>query len=104
MKKNEIGILAEREATVVHCPTSNMKLGTGGTLSYPVHKAEAGVDVRLGTDGPASSASGFDLRMEARVATLVQRYVITGSDLVARSRGMADGSQGQSGLGHMEPR
>ena len=39
VKKNEIGILAEREATVVHCPTSNMKLGTGGTLSYPVHKA-----------------------------------------------------------------
>lgn len=73
VKKNEIGILAEREATVVHCPTSNMKLGTGGTLSYPVHKA-AGVDVRLGTDGPASSGSGFDLRMEARVATLVQRH------------------------------
>ena len=73
VKKNEIGILAEREATVVHCPTSNMKLGTGGTLSTRSTR-RPGVDVRLGTDGPASSGSGFDLRMEARVATLVQRH------------------------------
>jgi 5-methylthioadenosine/S-adenosylhomocysteine deaminase len=73
VKKNEIRMLAQHEATAVHCPSSNMKLACGGTLSLPAFN-EAGVDVRLGTDGAASSGSGLDLLAEARLAALVQRH------------------------------
>ena len=73
MKKNEIRTLARHEATAVHCPSSNMKLACGGTLSLPAFN-EAGVDVRIGTDGAASSGSGLNLLAEARLAALVQRH------------------------------
>ena len=73
VKKNEIRTLAQHDVTAVHCPSSNMKLACGGTLSLPAYN-EAGVDVRLGTDGAASSGSGLDLLAEARLAALVQRH------------------------------
>ena len=72
VKKNEIRMLARHKATAVHCPSSNMKLACGGTLSLPAFN-EAGVDVRIGTDGAASSGGGLDLLAEARLAALVQR-------------------------------
>jgi len=73
VKKNEIRMLAEHDVTAVHCPSSNMKIACGGTLSYPAYM-EAGVDVRIGTDGAASSGSGLDMLSEARLAALVQRH------------------------------
>ena len=73
VKKNEIRMLKKHEATAVHCPSSNMKLACGGTLSLPAYM-EAGVDVRLGTDGAASSGNGLNMQAEARLASLVQRH------------------------------
>ena len=73
VKKNEIRLLKKHDATVVHCPSSNMKLACGGTLSLPAYTAE-GVDVRIGTDGAASSGNGLNILAEARTATLVQRH------------------------------
>ena len=73
VKKNEIRLLKQHGATAVHCPSSNMKLACGGTLSLPAYM-EAGVDVRLGTDGAASSGNGLNMQAEARLASLVQRH------------------------------
>ena len=73
VKKNEIRILKNRNVTAVHCPSSNMKLACGGTLSLPAYQ-EVGVDVRLGTDGAASSGNGLNVLSEARTASLVQRH------------------------------
>ena len=70
--KKEMRIIARHGAHAVHCPTSNQKLACGGTMSYPAMK-DAGVDVRLGTDGSASNNS-LDLRAEAKAASLVQRH------------------------------
>tara|TARA_B100001142_G_scaffold322845_1_gene371884 strand:- start:1132 stop:2412 length:1281 start_codon:yes stop_codon:yes gene_type:complete len=70
--KKEMRILASHGAHAVHCPTSNQKLACGGTMSYPAMK-EAGVDIRLGTDGAASNNS-LDLRTEAKIASLLQRH------------------------------
>ena len=70
--KKEMRILASHDAHAVHCPTSNQKLACGGTMSYPAMK-EAGVDIRLGTDGAASNNS-LDLRAEAKIASLLQRH------------------------------
>ncbi|MGC9397839.1 MAG: amidohydrolase family protein [Anaerolineae bacterium] len=50
---DEIALLAESGATVVHCPVSNAVLGSG---IAPVAALQAhGVRLRLGTDGPASN-------------------------------------------------
>ena len=73
VKKNEIRMLAEHQVTAVHCPSSNMKIACGGTMSLPAYN-DAGVDVRIGTDGAASSGSGLDILAEARLAALVQRH------------------------------
>ena len=73
VKKNEIRIMAEHDVTAVHCPSSNMKLACGGTLSLPPY-LEEGVDVRIGTDGAASSGNGLNMLAEARLASLIQRH------------------------------
>ena len=70
--KKEMRILARKGAHAVHCPVSNQKLACGGTMSYPA-MIEAGVDVRLGTDGAASN-NGLDMRAEAKAASLIQRH------------------------------
>jgi len=50
---DDIALLAEKDATCVHNPTSNMKLGSG---FMPVQKLlNAGIRVCLGTDGSASN-------------------------------------------------
>jgi len=73
VKKNEVRMLNNHGATAVHCPSSNMKLACGGTLSLPAY-LDAGVDVRIGTDGAASSGNGLNILNEARTAALVQRH------------------------------
>lgn len=51
--EKEIGLLAEKRASVVHCPVSNAVLGSG---IAPVKAMLAkGINLRLGTDGPASN-------------------------------------------------
>ena len=70
--KKEMRILARKGAHAVHCPVSNQKLACGGTMSYPA-MIDAGVDVRLGTDGAASN-NGLDMRAEARAASLIQKH------------------------------
>jgi len=95
VKKREIRMMAEAEATAVHCPSSNMKLACGGTLSMPPY-AEAGVDVRLGTDGAASSGSGLNVLAEARLASLVQRHDHWDATLMTASDTFAMATKGSS--------
>ncbi|MFL7839314.1 MAG: amidohydrolase family protein [Candidatus Promineifilaceae bacterium] len=49
----EIDLLAEKEAPVIHCPVSNAVLGSG--IAPLAAMLDKGVPVRLGTDGPASN-------------------------------------------------
>jgi 5-methylthioadenosine/S-adenosylhomocysteine deaminase len=50
---DEITLLAQRGATVVHCPVSNAVLGSGVAPVAALHAQD--VRLRLGTDGPASN-------------------------------------------------
>ena len=53
VEDDEIDLLAEKNALVVHCPVSNAVLGSG---IAPIGKmVERGVRIRLGTDGSASN-------------------------------------------------
>ncbi len=66
----EISLLAETGSAVAHCPTSNMKLGSG---IAPVAALDArGVRIGLGTDGAASN-NRLDLFHEMRHAALLAK-------------------------------
>ena len=58
-------ILAETNANVIHCPSSNLLLGSG--ICPTKDLLELGVNVALGTDGSASN-NGIDLLSEAALA------------------------------------
>jgi cytosine/adenosine deaminase-related metal-dependent hydrolase len=67
----EFDVLASGSATVVHCPSCNMKLGSGAA---PIAEyLERGVNVALGADGAASN-NRLDAWAELRLAGLLSRF------------------------------
>ncbi|MFN4196884.1 MAG: amidohydrolase [Caldimicrobium sp.] len=72
LNDKEIELFAKKGAKIVHCPESNLKLGSG---IAPLPKfLEAGIVVALGTDGPASN-NDLDIFSEMRTATLIQKGI-----------------------------
>jgi 5-methylthioadenosine/S-adenosylhomocysteine deaminase len=68
--EQDIDTLASKGTHVVQCPNTHMKLGMGVT---PVPELlTKGVNVALGTDGPASN-NDLDMLEETRLATLLQK-------------------------------
>ena len=71
LNDDEIKILAEKKAHVVHCPESNMKLASG---ACPVAKLlAAGINVAIGTDGCASN-NDLDMYSEMRSASFLSKH------------------------------
>jgi 5-methylthioadenosine/S-adenosylhomocysteine deaminase len=69
---DELALVAERGATVVTNPVSNMKLAVGRAFPYPEAKA-AGLALGLGTDGAASNNT-LDLLSDLKVLALLQKH------------------------------
>lgn len=70
VENNEINLLAEKQAHVIHCPESNLKLASG---FCPVHKLlRANINVALGTDGAASN-DDLDILGEMHTAALLAK-------------------------------
>ena len=68
----EIGFFAQFGGSIAHCPESNLKLASG---FCPVTKLlDAGVNVALGTDGPASN-NDLDILGEMKTAALLAKGV-----------------------------
>jgi 5-methylthioadenosine/S-adenosylhomocysteine deaminase len=66
----EIEILATQRCHVAHCPSSNLKLGSG--IAPVASLLAAGVNVGLGTDGAASN-NRLDMFSEMRLAALLAK-------------------------------
>ena len=70
LSEKEIKILTQRRCNVVYNPCSNMKLASG---IFPYRKIrKAGINICLGTDGPASN-NNLDLFEEMKFGTLLQK-------------------------------
>lgn len=67
---DEIALLAEREAALVHCPVSNLKLASG--VARFADWLGSGLRVGLGTDGVASN-NRLDLLGDMRIAALLAK-------------------------------
>lgn len=69
---NDIALLKKYGSHLVHCPSSNLKLASG---FCPVGEMQdAGINVCLGTDGPASN-NRLDMLQEARFAALLAKSI-----------------------------
>src|SRR5262245_40611162 len=66
----EKGLLRESQARVLHCPSSNLKLGSGIAPIWKMHRA--GISVSLGADGAACN-NNLDMFQEMRLAALLQK-------------------------------
>ena len=66
---SEQQLLAERDVKVMHCPGSNLKLGSG--LAPVVEMRARGISVSLGADG-AACTNRLDMFDEMRLAATVQ--------------------------------
>ncbi|MEO1061918.1 MAG: amidohydrolase [Actinomycetota bacterium] len=97
-------LLREHDAAVVHCPSSNLKLGSG--IAPIAAMRERGVTVALGTDGPASN-DRLDLWDELRLAGLLARgsthdpTVARPGDVLAWGTRTGGHAIGQDDVGHL---
>ncbi len=77
----KINKLAKKNIFISHCPFSNARLGSG-TAKLSIMK-QAGIQITLGTDGPASSET-LNIFNEIRLATLLSRALTMSLDLSIR--------------------
>jgi len=70
LSDDEIEILKTTQTNVAHCPSSNLKLGSG--IAPIVKLLEQGVSVSLGADGAACN-NRLDMFTEMRTAALLQK-------------------------------
>lgn len=70
LSENDINILKETGSGIVHCPCSNLKLGSG--IADISDYMDQELQVGLGTDGAASN-NNLNLFEEAKFASLVQK-------------------------------
>ncbi len=71
LNDDEIRMLGDARATVVHNPCSNLKLGSGFAFKYNELR-DAGVNVALGTDG-CSSSDNLDMIEAMKFMSLLQK-------------------------------
>lgn len=67
---HEMRMLKKHGATVAHCPTANLKLASG--IAPIAQMLEMGLNVAIGTDGPASN-NDLDMFEEMRLAALLAK-------------------------------
>jgi len=90
----ELDLLARTQTGVAHCPTSNMRLGSG--IARIPEMIDAGIGLGLGVDGSASNDSS-DMLGELRNCLLLQR-VQKGADAINAEQVLELGTRGGAQL------
>lgn len=72
VEEEDLAILAEKGVTVAHCPSSNLKLGSG--IARIDRMIEKGVAVGIGTDGAASN-NNLNMLEEITLASMLQKGI-----------------------------
>ena len=76
LDESEYELLGDHNATIAHCPTSNMKLCSGGnqkqSFSFELVK-KYGVNTTIATDGSVSN-NNLDLFEEIKIAALLAKH------------------------------
>ncbi|DAZ96161.1 TPA: hypothetical protein N0F65_009560 [Lagenidium giganteum] len=75
----EIDLVAKAESSVVHCPTSNLKLASG--ICRVSDLLAKGVNVAIGTDGAASN-NGLNMFAEMKLAAILAKVATMKSTAV----------------------
>ncbi len=70
MNDDDLQLLADTGINIAHCPTSNLKLGSG--IAPVARMRQLGINVGLGTDGAASN-NRIDMFGEMRLAALLAK-------------------------------
>lgn len=81
VSESEQALLAERNVKVMHCPSSNLKLGSG--LAPVAEMRALGISVSLGADGAACN-NRLDMFEEMRLAAVLQAVRHAPGALTAR--------------------
>src|SRR6266849_784518 len=76
--------LARTKTNVAHCPSSNLKLGSG--IARVDEMLERGISVSLGADGAACN-NRLDMFTEMRTAALLQK-VLHGPEVLPAARAL----------------
>lgn len=87
LTNSEVEILAQTHTNITHCPSSNLKLGSG--IAQVPRLLDRGINVSLGADG-ASCNNTLNMFQEMRLASLLQKPVHGATAMAAeRVFGMA---------------
>lgn len=95
----EQALMAEREVKVLHCPGSNLKLGSG--LAPVVEMRAKGISVSLGADGAACN-NHLDMFEEMRLAAVLQSVRLKPGALTARDVVVMATREGARALGLLD--
>jgi 5-methylthioadenosine/S-adenosylhomocysteine deaminase len=91
LNEADLGLLAEHDVAVAHCPGSNGKLGSG--IAPLRSMLGRGIRVGLGTDGPASN-DDLHLWDEMRLAPLLARAVAGDPDVLSSATALRLATRG----------
>lgn len=100
VEEDDLALLAERGATLCHCPSSNLKLGSG--IAKLDRWRAHGVRTTIGTDG-ASSNNNLNMLEEITLASFLQKgqtrdpLFLTPSELLTLASVNGYRSQGREG-------
>jgi 5-methylthioadenosine/S-adenosylhomocysteine deaminase len=84
LDEEEMAMLARTKTNVAHCPSSNLKLGSG--IARVSEMMERGISVSLGADGAACN-NRLDMFTEMRTAALLQK-ALHGPEVVPAARAL----------------
>ena len=86
LTNEDISLFAEKQVTAVHCPVSNLKLGSG--VARIPELLEQGVNIALGTDGCASN-NNLNLFEELKLTAILHKGVRENPELCTPAQALA---------------